>query len=278
MAAAKKLVKKDAGGKITRSGIDFGLYGWILEQQLAEQDALLAEPNNGRSGRATKLIFDQTPGQNWLNFLKQLQDAGVGRSVGRQSGTTNGTTLTANFSKGDAAMIVESIAGLRNYINQSTSAGGKVDVGVGYLPKPDGAKGGVIIGGASVWITTQGSAADQAGAWEMVKFLAQPDSQAFFASNTGYYPTRKASYNEQTMKDALTKYPQFQVAIDQLHNSPASPATAGAVFGSFSGSRQNVEAAMEQYMNGNSPSAQQALGDAAKKENDRLEEYNSTVK
>jgi hypothetical protein len=35
---------------------------------------------------------------------------------------------------------------------------------------------------------------------------------------------------------------------------------------------------MEQYMNGNSPSAQAALGDAAKKENDRLEEYNSTVK
>lgn len=278
LAAAKKLVKKDASGKITRSGLDFSLYGWILEQEFAEQDALLAEPNNGRSGRATKLVFNSEAGQNWLNFLKSVQDAGAGRSLGRHSGTTVGTTVAANFTKGEAAMTFESIATLRGFISSAASSGGKVDVGVGYLPKPDNAKGGVIIGGASLWITTQGTAETQQGAWEFVKFTAQPENQSFFASNTGYYPTRKASYQQQDMKDALAKYPQFQVAIDQLHNTAASPATAGAVFGSFSGSRQNVEAAMEQFLTGKSATAKAALDDAAKKENDRLTEYNSTVK
>ncbi|MBN9390587.1 MAG: ABC transporter substrate-binding protein [Chloroflexi bacterium] len=278
MDAAKKLVKKD-GDKITRGGVDFSLYGWILEQEHAEQGALLAEPDNGRSGtRANKLVFNGEAGQTYLNFLKSILDNGLGRSWGRHSGTTANTTIASNFATGQTAMTFESIATLRSFISSAASSGKGVDVGVAPLPKPDNAPGGVIIGGASIWITTQGDANTQAGAWDFVKFTAQPEQQSFFASNTGYYPTRKAAYNLQEMKDALAKYPQFQVAIDQLHNTKASPATAGAVFGSFSGSRQNVEAAMDNFMTGKASSAKAALDDAANKENDRLTEYNSTVK
>ncbi len=277
--AAKKLTKKDSSGKIIRSGADFTLYGWILEQELAIQTSLYAEPANGRgSGRATKLVFNGESGQNWLNFLKKLQDAGVGRSLGRHSGTTNGTTMGANFSKGDAAIAFESIATLRSYVAQAAAAGGKVDVGVAPLPKPAGAKGGVIIGGASLWITDQGTADQQQGAWEFVKYTAQPASQAFFASSTGYYPTRKAAYNQQLMKDTLAKYPQFQIAVDELHSTQASPATQGAVFGTFAGARVLVEGAMEQYMLGKTSTAKAALDDAANKANDNLDEYNSTLK
>jgi sn-glycerol 3-phosphate transport system substrate-binding protein len=277
-AAAQKLVKKDASGKIIRSGVDFTLYGWILEQELATQGALYAEPNNGRQGRATKLVFNSDAGANWLNFLKKLQDAGVGRSVGRASGTTNGTTLGANFSRGDAAMAFESIATLRGWSSQAKAAGGKVDIGVAYLPKPANAPGGVIIGGASLWITDQGSADQQQGAWEFVKFTSNPDVQAFFASNTGYYPTRKAAYDQQLMKDAIAKYPQFQIAVDQLRATPPSPATAGAVFGTFAGTRVLAEGAMEDFMLGKAATAKAALDAAASKANDTLDEYNSTVK
>ena len=279
LEAAKKLVKKDASGNIIRSGVDFTLYGWILEQESAIQTALYAEPDNGRGAeRATKLVFNGEAGQNWLNFLKKLQDEGVGRSLGRHSGTTNGTTLGANFSKGDAAIAFESIATLRNWSSQAEKAGKKVDIGVAFLPKPAGAKGGVIIGGASIWITNEGTPEQQAGAWEFVKFTAQPEQQAFFASNTGYYPTRKAAYDLPEMKEALTKYPQFQVAVDELRSTEASPATAGAVFGTFAGTRVLVEGAMEQFMLGKAASAKEALDDAANKANDNLEEYNSTVK
>ena len=279
LEAAKKLVKKDASGNIVRSGVDFTLYGWILEQQSAIQTALYAEPDNGRGAeRATSLVFNGEAGQNWLNFLRKLQDEGVGRSLGRHSGTTAGTTLGANFSKGEAAIAFESIATLRNWSNQAKNAGGKVDIGVAFLPKPTGAKGGVIIGGASLWITNEGTPEQQAGAWEFVKFTAQPETQAFFASSTGYYPTRKAAYDLPEMKTALEQYPQFQVAVDELRSTEASPATQGAVFGTFAGTRVLVEGAMEQYMLGSAATAKDALDDAANKANDNLEEYNSTVK
>jgi len=149
---------------------------------------------------------------------------------------------------------------------------------VAFLPKPTGAKGGVIIGGASLWITDQGSPEQQQGAWEFVKFTAQPETQAYFASSTGYYPTRKAAYEEQSMKDAIAKYPQFQIAVDELRSTEASPATQGAVFGTFAGTRVLVEGAMEQYMLGKAASAKDALDDAANKANDNLDEYNSTLK
>ena len=277
--AAKKLVKKDSSGKIIRSGVDFTLYGWILEQEVAIQSATYADPGNGRgSERATKLVFNGEAGQNWLNLLKKLQDEGLGRSLGRHSGTTNGTTLGANFSKGNAAIAFESIATLRSWSKQAADAGGKVDIGVAFLPKPAGAKGGVIIGGASLWITNQGTPEQQQGAWEFVKFTAQPETQSFFASSTGYYPTRKAAYDQPEMKEALTKYPQFQVAVDELRSTEASPATAGAVFGTFAGTRVLVEGAMEQFMLGKAPTAKAALDDAANKANDTLDEYNSTIK
>lgn len=273
--AARKLTKKDASGKIVRSGAVFTLYSWIFEQELATQGALFAEPNNGRETRATKVVFNNDAGVKWLNFLKQLTDAGLAINVGRDSGTTNGSVRDTDFVTGQAAITFNSIAALRGYINNAAK-NGKVDVGVAYLPRPTGAKGGVIIGGASLWITDQGTPEQQAGAWDFVKWTSNPEVQATWSSGTGYYPIRKAAYDVQEMKDTLAKYPQFSVAVEQLRATEPSFPTQGAVFGTFLQSRLAIEAAMEQFMNGQVADAKAALDDAANKSNDALEEYNST--
>jgi sn-glycerol 3-phosphate transport system substrate-binding protein len=273
--AAKKLTKKDADGKITRSGVVFTLYSWIFEQELATQGALFADPNNGRETRATKVAFDNDAGVNWLNFLKKLVDEGVAVNVGRDSGTTNGSVRDSNFVTGAASITFNSIAALRGYINNAKTAG-KVDVGVAYLPRPTGAKGGVIIGGASLWITDQGTPEQQAAAWDFVKWTSNPEVQASWSSNTGYYPIRKAAYDVQEMKDTLAKYPQFGVAVEQLRATEPSFPTQGAVFGTFLQTRLAIEAAMEQFITGKTADAKAALTDAVNKSNDTLDEYNST--
>lgn len=273
--AAKKLTVKDASGKVTRSGVVFTLYSWIFEQELATQGALFADPNNGREARATKMAFNNDAGVNWLNFLKQLVDEEVGVNVGRDSGTTNGAVRDLKFVQGEAAITFNSIAALRNYINNAGKIG-KVDVGVAYIPRPTGAKGGVIIGGASLWMTDQGTPEQQAGAWDFVKWTSSPEVQASWSSNTGYYPIRKAAYDVQEMKDTLAKYPQFSVAVEQLRATEPSFPTQGAVFGTFVQTRLAIEAAMEQFITGNVADAKTALDDAVNKSNDTLDEYNST--
>ena len=53
---------------------------------------------------------------------------------------------------------------------------------------------GPSIGGGSLWISGPGhSEAEKEAAWELAKFLAQPDSQATWHTQTGYFPvTSKA--------------------------------------------------------------------------------------
>ena len=63
--------------------------------------------------------------------------------------------------------------------------------------------------------------------WEFVKFLISPESQAYWNAQTGYFPVTTAAHEEQTFKDNIAQYPQFQTAIDQLHDS--SPEYCGAL-------------------------------------------------
>ena len=274
-AAAKKLTKKDAAGNVVRHGIGFTLYCWILEEELATQTALFGDPGNGRQVRARQLVFNSRPAENWLNFLRAQIDSGSGESFGIDGGA-NSAARDAAFVSGEACITFNSIAALRGYIKSAKDAGKGVEVGVAYIPRPVGAKGGVIIGGASLWMTNTGTAEQQAGAWDFVKFASTPETQAFFSSNTGYYPTRKAAYAMQDMKDALALYPQFQVAIDELRATVASPATQGAVFGTFVKTRSNVQSAMEQFITGKVPTAKQALDAAAKESSSELAEYNAS--
>ena len=274
-AAAKALTKKDASGAVVRHGIGFTLYSWIFEEELATQTVVFADPGNGRQTRAQSLVFNSPQGENWLNFLKAQVDSGSGESFGIDGGA-NSTARDAGFVSGEAAITFNSIASLRGYIKSARDAGKGVEVGVAYIPRPAGARGGVIIGGASLWITSTGSAAQQAGAWDFVKFASTPEIQAFFSSNTGYYPTRKAAYAVQDMKDALALYPQFQVAIDELRATVASPATQGAVFGTFVKTRSNIQSAMEQFITGKITTAKAALDAAARQSSSDLAEYNAS--
>lgn len=273
--AAKKLTKKDAKGSVTRYGYGFTGYSWILEQELATQTVLFSEPNNGRTARTSKLIFNSTAAENWLNFNKKAIDEGVGRYFGRDGGS-NTAARDAAFVNGEIAIHINSIAGLRSYVASAKTAGDKVEVGTAFLPRPTGSKGGVIIGGASVWLTDQGTKEQQEAAWEFVKYLSKPETQSTWSSLTGYYPIRKAAYDLEPLKSNLT--PQFKVAVDQLRATEQSTATAGAVFGTFTSARSEIEGAMDRFWTGKAASAKDALAEAAKKANEKLEEYNSSVK
>jgi sn-glycerol 3-phosphate transport system substrate-binding protein len=79
----------------------------------------------------------------------------------------------------------------------------------------------------------------QNGAWAFIKFLTSPETQAIWHINTGYFPITKKAYDQQIVKDNLTKYPQFQTAVDQLHaTAKSNKATQGAVMGVFPEARQ----------------------------------------
>lgn len=198
-----------------------------------------------------------------------MVDNGVVANLGRNTDDTD-----AAFAAGQVAMTLNSTAALRNIVG---AVGDKFEVGTAFLPRPASAKeGGVIVGGASLYIMNNKSEEEQKAAWEFIKYVTSPAAQAKWSVNTGYFPITKAAYDEQVLKDNMAKYPQFQTAVDQLHASTESTATSGALMGVFPEARQFVEGAIEEVLNGQK-SPKQALEDAAKQITEKIKQYNATV-
>jgi len=261
--AAKKLTKTgQAGGS-------FAIYGWFMEQLFANQGAELLDNGNGRTQPAASSLLGSDAGVKTLDWWKKMVDEKSMLNLGRKTDDTSKA-----FAAGQIAMTLDSTASLRSIVK---SAEGKFEVGTGFLPKADAnVKGGVIVGGASNWILNNRPEAEQKAAWEFIKFLAEPKSQAEWHINTGYFPITQKAYDEQIVKDNMTKYPQFQTAVDQLHQTAPSLATQGAVMGVFPEARQLTETAIEEVLN-NKKTSKQALDDAAKAITSKIEVYNKTV-
>jgi sn-glycerol 3-phosphate transport system substrate-binding protein len=273
---ARALTVRDAAGNVTRYGLAVYAEGWFLEQIHAVHNAFIGLPANGREGeRMTEYAYNGEVGVQWVEFLRGLVDEGVATYFGPGSG--GGSASGAAFVNGQAAMHFASIASLRGLVSSAAGAGAGVDVGVLYMPRSEGADGKTIVGGASLWLTNVGAAEAQAGGWDFIKFTLQPEVQAFWAANTGYYPVVQASYEDPVMQEALANFPQFQVAIDQIRLTDIAPANTAHVSGIFVPYRTHYVEAFDRYMLGEFATAQEALDAAVAISNEQLTEYNLTV-
>jgi sn-glycerol 3-phosphate transport system substrate-binding protein len=269
--AARKLTQKDASGKVTMPGAVFAIYGWFFEQFLAVSGGYYADNENGRAAPATAATFNSPEGVAILEWWKKMHDEGIMGNLGRRT-----VDVRNAFMAEQTAMIIESTATLRGMMD---AAEGKFEIGTAFLPRPTEEaydKSGTIIGGASVWILKDRPAEEQQCAWEFVKFVSAPPQQAYWQTMSGYYPIRKAAYEEPIAKEWTAKYPQFATAIEQLHIAPNNRFTQGGLIGVFPTARQTIEGAIEEVLAG-AATPQEALDKAAQSITEAIEEYNITM-
>lgn len=260
-AVSEDLITKGGAGE----AISLGIYGWFFEQFTAKQGKSYVDNGNGREGVATAVEFDSNgAGLNTLTAWKSLADKGYAPNVGR-----GGDAGLADFSSGKSAMTLGSTASLKQVLND---VNGKFEVGTAYFPKvSDDDQGGVSIGGASLWALNNEDEAKQMAVWEFVKFLVSPESQAYWNAQTGYFPVTVTAHDEPVFKENLEKYPQFETAIDQLHDS--TPESAGALLSVFPEARTIVETEIENMINKNEK-PEDALKTIADQINKSIEDYN----
>lgn len=91
---------------------------------------------------------------------------------------------------------------------------------------------------------------EQQAAWEFMKYLQQPEVQAEWHVNTGYFAINPAAYEEEVAVQAHEETPQLQVTIDQLQSTTPSNATQGALGNFLPEGRQVVESGLESVYNG----------------------------
>ncbi len=245
--------------------ISLAIYGWFFEQFACKQGLEYVNNGNGRDSYATNVSFDTNgAGKNILTAWKSLYDKGFAPNVGR-----GGDAGLADFSSGKSAITLGSTASLKQILQD---VDGKFEVGTAYFPSvTDDSNGGVSIGGASLWALDNGDDVKKAATWKFVRFLVSAQSQAYWNTQTGYFPVTTESSKEAVFQENIKKYPQFQTAIDQLHAS--SPKYAGALLSIFPEARSIVEEEIENMLNkGTSP--EDTLSALAGRINASITEYN----
>lgn len=268
-AASQKLV--DTGS--TKFGYSIKLDPWYLEQWLAKAGKPYVNNANGRAKRTTGVVFDTKAGREIFAWLDSMVDDKLALNTGPPEGNVD--NLLA-IGAGNSAMTIDTSANLGT-IFQVLGSGAfpNVTIGVAPMPGPKG-KGGVLVGGAALYIPRKSSPEKQAAAWEFIKFLNEPASQAAWAVGTGYVPIRKSALDESVLKAAWARTPEYKVAYDQLVTGVNNVATAGPVIGPYREVRDAVVNSMTRMLTqGVDPKT--ALSDAAKKANEEISAYNTRV-
>ena len=260
----------------TQYCIALGQVGWYFEQILANSGGLYYNNDNGRTGRATEVMFNQGVGVEVFDFLTGLIANGYSPNLGN-----TWTDTDTVFLAGEAAMMFDSTSG-----TGGLQDGAEFDMGTMYIPYADSAgdRNGVVIGGAALWLLDSGDEATNAAAWQFMKFMAEEAQQVTWHTGTGYFPVRTDISGNADLAAFWEANPNFVTAIDQLASTKTmldDGTTNYAVLGGRAGPspairRLIVEAYSAVLDDG--MTAQEALDIAAEKANQELSDYNEFFK
>lgn len=276
-AYSKQIVDSGAAtyGLSLESGFDSG-GGWFVEQWFCKAGEYYVDGDNGRTSRATQVLYNNATGVEMLTFLQQMVADRTAVNVGDNTQSGYDNLLKLADSQEPAAMTIATSASLGPVLD--VLGGGQFpnigpdDVGVGPMPGPDG-NPGVLIGGASLWVVDHDDPVRAAAAWDFITFLAGAEQQSQWGAGTGYVPVRSDALEFEPYKSTLANDPRFAVAGEQLAASPAALTSAGPVVGPLRAMRAVMAVAVAAILGG--ADVQATLDDAAEQSNALISDYNA---
>ncbi len=275
-AYSEKLISSGASkyGLALESGFDSG-GGWYVEQWFCKAQEFYSDNNNGRSARATEVLFNAPTGVEVLTYLQSLLNDGLAINVGDNAQTGFDNLLKLADDKEPAAMTIATSASLGQVL--TTLGGGQFpnigpdDVGVGPMPGPDGLPG-ALIGGASLWPVDSGNDARTAATWDYITYLVGAQQQSQWAVATGYIPVRTDALELEPYKSTVATDSRFGVAYEQLLATPDAATSAGPVLGPLREVRAVLASAIAAIFDGADVAT--TLDAAATQANGLITDYN----
>ncbi len=244
------------------------LHGWYFEQWMAEQGAEMFNNGNGRDNRSTSTNLNSPAAMKIGEFMAALSKKGLYTYTGKFEDWGGSDAI---FQEGKAMLHVTSTADLGNI---SAAVKGKFNLGVGFIPIPDGAeRNGTVIGGASVWIAKNHPEDELTASRDFVLFMTNTKNMVSWHKLTGYYPVRTSSIDALKAEGWFDSDANQIVAFNQLLQTKTNKATAGALAGTLLDNRTIIETALQKIIQGSS--VKEALDEATELSNAKLTEYNS---
>ena len=261
--AAKAVVSKGAA----KIGFTISWPSWtLMENMHTWNDQPFANNNNGIAAMATELKFNGKLGIQIMEILTRWQKERIFTYSGRTNkGDQPITTGEAAISLASTALVAQ------------MARTAKFDWGTGYLPRLSGyPQGNSIIGGASLWVMKGHKKEQYKAVAKFFEFLGQPEQQAWWHANTGYFPITRAAIKA-LPEDHFRKNPNLWTAFAQITSGKTTPNSQGIRLGNFVAIRDTIEAEMENVFSGKK-TPKQGLDDAVKNGNKTLKEFASLYK
>jgi len=203
----KKLVTKDAAGKVTQWGLEIPSTGypyWMFGALCKQNSEVLM------NDAGTESYFDHPGVVQALDFWKDL-----GRKYNiMPEGTIEWGTLRTDFLEQKTAIMWHSTGNLT-----AVKKNASFDFGVAMLPAKK--ERGTPTGGGNFYIFKQTTSEERAAALKFIKWMTQPVRTAQWSIGTGYLGTRPDAYETTELKTYVKGFPAAAVARDQLKYATA---------------------------------------------------------
>ncbi|WP_185974767.1 extracellular solute-binding protein [Deinococcus detaillensis] len=226
--------------------LTFPVDAWYFEQWAAQQGALWVDGGNGRQGRATQTFLTSEAVARPLRWLGQMKRSGYYVNTGKLEDNTGVTQL---FLSGRVAFLMTSSSRIGQVLSGSKAK--NFTVQVGQMPVPQGSpRQGLVVGGSSLWIPREIAPEKAKAAQAFALYLTSTANLASWHRISGYDPLRRSSLELLQRQGWFRVGEAHTVAVEQFRRTRSTPATAGALFGSFYEVRAVLHAAIERVLGG----------------------------
>ena len=247
---------------------------WIdLEQFSMAHGVPIATNNNGYDGLNSKYLYNTTIHVKHMENIKRWYDENLLEIRTSQGGLN----ARDSFAQGECSHYFGSIASHQAVTNL---VDGKFDWDVTMIPVYDGTeRKNTVVGGASLWVLSGKSDDEYRGAAEYLKFLATPESEEFWSTNTGYIPVTKTGFDTLVSKGFYDNAPYKgrELALDSLTYTDPGPLTRGIRLGGFIQARSEWSNEVQAALQGDK-TMQEALDTAVQRSNAILNKFARTYR
>ena len=247
---------------------------WIdLEQFSMAHGVPIATNNNGYDGLDSEYVYNTTIHVKHMENIKRWYDENLLEIRTSQGGLN----ARDSFAQGECSHYFGSIASHQAVTNL---VDGKFDWEVTMIPVYEGTeRKNTVVGGASLWVLSGKSDDEYRGAAEYLKFLATPESEEFWSTNTGYIPVTKTGFNTLVSKGFYDNAPYKgrELALESLTYTDPGPLTRGIRLGGFIQARSEWSNEVQAALQGDK-TMQEALDIAVKRSNAILNKFARTYR
>lgn len=198
-AAAAKLTKRDASGKVTRWGIkiagDLGNAQWTF---------------GALANQAEQKLMNEAGTEVYFNQPKTIEAMSFWRNLATQyratpDGVSNWPQLSPDFLEGNTAIIQHTTGNLTNVRSKAQFPFGVAGLAGKVSPH-------TVVGGGNMYFFKNASPAERQASLHFARWVTAPERAADWSIRTGYIATSPAAYETPLLKDYIAKFPAANVA------------------------------------------------------------------